>query len=178
MQQKYVAFLRGINLGKRNIKMDELRQVFAELGFNDAQTVIASGNVIFSTADKPDAKELQAALKQKFGFEIGVVIRSIEHLQSLIDLQIFAKYPDSKDIKFYVTFSSQNIGSSLKSVRSIAGDFDLVKTDDQEFFCAAFRQESGRFGAGMDGLEKLFKHQVITTRNWNTIKKIIAKANG
>ncbi|VAW14916.1 hypothetical protein MNBD_ALPHA11-2429 [hydrothermal vent metagenome] len=178
MQQKYVAFLRGINLGKRNIKMDDLRQVFTELKFSDAQTVIASGNVIFSASVEPDAKELQAALKQKFGFEVGVVIRSIKHLQSLIDLQPFAKYPDSKDTKLYVTFSSQDIGSALSSVSSIPGDFDLVKIENQEFFCAAFRQENGRFGAGMDGLEKLFKHQVITTRNWNTVKRILVKANG
>jgi len=168
----------GINLGKRNIKMDDLRQVFTGLGFSNAQTVIASGNVIFSTGVEPDVEELQATLNQKFGFEIGVVMRSIEHLQSLVERPIFANYQGTKDIKLYVTFSSQNIGLALKSVNSVKGDFDLVKTEDQEFFWAAFRQESGRFGAGMDGLEKLFKHQVITTRNWNTIKKIIAKANG
>jgi len=178
LQQKYVAFLRGINLGNRNIKMDDLRQVFTELGFNEAQTVIASGNVIFSAGIEPNTEELQAALNQKFGFEIGVVIRSIEHLQSLLEMQPFAKYQGGKDIKLYATFSSQNIGLALSSVRSVEGDFDLVKVDGQEFFCAAFRQDSGRFGAGMDGLEKLFKHQVITTRNWNTVKKIIAKANG
>jgi len=158
--------------------MDELRQVFDELGFNDAQTVIASGNVIFSTGIEPDAEKLPTALKQKFGFDIGVVLRSIKHLQSLVDLQAFANYQDSKDIKFYVTLSSKNIGAALKSVSSIEGDFDLVKIEKQEFFCVAFRQESGRFGAGMDGLEKLFKQQVITTRNWNTILKIIKKANG
>ena len=47
---QFVALLRGINLGKRRIRMDALRNAFIDMGFADARTLIASGNVVFSAA--------------------------------------------------------------------------------------------------------------------------------
>ena len=46
---RYIAFLRAINVGGRTVKMDHLRQLFADLGFAGATTFIASGNVIFAS---------------------------------------------------------------------------------------------------------------------------------
>ncbi len=46
---RYIAFLRGINLGKRRLPMSQLRSSFEELGFSDVKTFIASGNVVFSS---------------------------------------------------------------------------------------------------------------------------------
>ena len=46
---KFIAFLRAINVGGRNVKMDALRQIFVEMGFAHVETFIASGNVIFDT---------------------------------------------------------------------------------------------------------------------------------
>ncbi len=51
---RYIALLRGINVGGHNVKMDRLRALFEELGFRDVATFIASGNVIFTA---PDADE-------------------------------------------------------------------------------------------------------------------------
>ena len=45
--QRYIAFLRGINLGKRRLPMSQLRDLFEELGFDDVDTFIASGNIVF-----------------------------------------------------------------------------------------------------------------------------------
>jgi len=47
--QRYIAFLRGINLGKRRLLMSQLKALFEELGFDDVETFIASGNVVFSS---------------------------------------------------------------------------------------------------------------------------------
>ena len=48
----YVALLRGINVGGHVVKMDRLRALFAEAGLSGAQTFIASGNVLFSSATR------------------------------------------------------------------------------------------------------------------------------
>jgi len=176
-QEKYVAFLRGINLGKRNIKMAELAQVFAKLGCEQVLTVLASGNVIFLSTAELTQEQIQQALQDEFGFEISVVIRSISHLQSLIEKSPFADYEGKNDVKFYATFSDHSIGNILEEVTGIEGDFDLVQVREYEYFCVAFKQATGRFGAGLSDLEKLFKHQIITTRNWNTVLKIIKKSN-
>jgi uncharacterized protein (DUF1697 family) len=49
---QYVAFLRGINVGGHNlVKMEDLRQLFLSLGFNNVKSYINSGNIIFETSE-------------------------------------------------------------------------------------------------------------------------------
>src|SRR5690625_4619474 len=76
---KYVALLRGINVGGKNIiKMSKLKACFGLLGFTDVSTYINSGNIIFSTGE-PEVflvKKIECGIKDKFGFDIPVVVRS------------------------------------------------------------------------------------------------------
>ena len=51
----YVALLRGVNLGKRQLKMEDLRRIAAELGFEGAKTYIASGNLLFRSNKSENA---------------------------------------------------------------------------------------------------------------------------
>lgn len=76
---RYVAFLRGMNLGGRRLKNEELRLRFEELGFADVATFRASGNVIFSTdRAKPEAivARLEEGLEGSLGYEVPVFLRS------------------------------------------------------------------------------------------------------
>lgn len=173
---KYVAFLRGINLGKRNVKMDELRKAFADLGLENAQTLIASGNVLFDSAKSPDVAKIEKGLENHFGFAIGTVIRSIVQLQDLIDSAPFADYDPELDVKYYVSFAAGPIGGRLDEAASVPDDFDLVRVDDKEFFAVAYRKPDGRYGSSMIVLEKRFKDLTITSRNWNTVQRMVAKA--
>ncbi len=67
---KYVAFLRGINVGGKNkVKMETLREVFSSLGFENVKTYINSGNVIFETvetAGKELAAKIESAIEKEF----------------------------------------------------------------------------------------------------------------
>src|SRR5690349_14849891 len=78
MAEKYVAFLRGINLGKRRVKNDQLLDIFAGLGFTEIKVLIASGNVVF-TADESDeaalTKTIEAELEKVLGFKIDTMLR-------------------------------------------------------------------------------------------------------
>ena len=58
----YIAFLRGMNLGKRRVKMDHLRVLFEELKFSSVETFIAIGNVIF-TAKSADSRKLEKQIE-------------------------------------------------------------------------------------------------------------------
>ena len=63
-ESRYVALLRGINVGGNNlIKMSELRSSFAGMGFNEVQTYIQSGNVVFSSKKMAKAK-LEALIEK------------------------------------------------------------------------------------------------------------------
>jgi uncharacterized protein (DUF1697 family) len=76
--KRYVAFLRGMNLGNRRIKNDELRTEFEALGFEDVATFRASGNVIFAAAEKSEGalrKTIEHGLDEALGYEVPVFLR-------------------------------------------------------------------------------------------------------
>ncbi|MEI9865947.1 MAG: DUF1697 domain-containing protein [Limisphaerales bacterium] len=60
---RYIAFLRGMNLGKRRLPMSRLKELFEELGFDDVATFIASGNVLFSSKIK-NTKSLESQIAE------------------------------------------------------------------------------------------------------------------
>jgi uncharacterized protein (DUF1697 family) len=80
---RYVALLRGINLGRRNkVNMMELRTLFGKLGFSNVHTYIQTGNVFFR-ADEVDEDGVEKTLMEQFGFEIPVMIRTEEEIEQL-----------------------------------------------------------------------------------------------
>jgi uncharacterized protein (DUF1697 family) len=173
---RYAAFLRSVNLGGRTARSADLVAAFAEMGFADARTLIASGNVLFD-ADEQTGLEgrLEAGLARKFGFEIGVLLRSRDALAAMIGRQPFRTVPADADAKRYVALLREPVGKSLALPCGIPGDFDVLATTETEIFAIAWHMPNGRYGEGLDTLGKrLPKGTLITTRNWNTILKAVA----
>ncbi len=81
---RYVAFHRAINTGDRRIKMADLRHVYVGLGYVDAMTYIATGNVIFTADVSPEVQALEDAFEIRFGFESEVFLRTKCDLDELI----------------------------------------------------------------------------------------------
>ncbi|MDO9303545.1 MAG: DUF1697 domain-containing protein [Anaerolineales bacterium] len=76
---KYIAFLRAINVGGHNVKIDHLRQLFESLGFANVETFIASGNVIFEAKAgniKTLEKKIETCLHESLGYEVATFIRT------------------------------------------------------------------------------------------------------
>lgn len=86
---KYVALLRGINVGGKNkIAMEDLRVCFEKIGFTDVSTYINSGNVFFSSDEKDEAvlvEKCEGAIRKRFGFEVVVAVISGEDLKLAVD---------------------------------------------------------------------------------------------
>lgn len=78
--RRYVAFLRGMNLGNRRIKNPELQAEFVQLGFEDVATFRASGNVVFAAASGEArarlTERIEAGLLEGLGYEVPVYLRS------------------------------------------------------------------------------------------------------
>jgi len=92
-QARRAALLRGINVGgARKVPMAELREVAAGLGWTQVATHLQSGNLLFSAAgaDAELAGELTAALQERFGMHIDVVVRTGEQLRQLVAGHPFA----------------------------------------------------------------------------------------
>jgi uncharacterized protein (DUF1697 family) len=85
---RYIALLRGVNVGGITIRSADLRALFEELGFDDVRTVLASGNVVFST-DRSDAAKLKSrierALSERFGYDAWIVLVAHDRLAGVID---------------------------------------------------------------------------------------------
>ena len=106
---RYVAFLRGINLGGRRIKNEELRRHFEEVGFEEVATFRASGNVIFSTpkreAEAALAQRVEAELGKRLGYEVPVFLRNIGEVAAIAAQEPFeAKAVAESKGKLQVSF--------------------------------------------------------------------------
>ncbi|MGH9273531.1 MAG: DUF1697 domain-containing protein, partial [Acidimicrobiales bacterium] len=83
---RHVAFLRAVNVGKRQVKMAQLREVVVGLGYDDVRTYIASGNVAFDAAGTGPSLErnLEPAFQDAFGFEIPTYVRTLAEVERVV----------------------------------------------------------------------------------------------
>ena len=170
---EHVAFLRGINLNGRKVLMADLRQAFQAMGFSGAATILASGNVVFDADPDPDlAARIEAGLATAFDMRIGVVLRRRADLQSMVDSAPFSAVAEDADVKLYVAMLARPAPTPSTLPKAVAGDYEIVAATDLDVFAVALRTPEGRYGPGLDAIDKAFgKNVLVTTRNWNTIIK-------
>jgi hypothetical protein len=85
---RYVALLRGINLGSTNrISMPELRAALEEAGFEGVRTHLQSGNVVLDSGAKPEGvvRKCRQVIKERFGLDIPVVVRTRAELAAVVN---------------------------------------------------------------------------------------------
>ncbi len=93
LPRKYIAFLRGINVGGHRVKMDHLRELFEALEFANVSTFIASGNVIFDSPGTDAAaleRQIEEHLHQSLGYEAHTFVRTPAELASIVACRPFA----------------------------------------------------------------------------------------
>ena len=176
--QKYVAFLRGINVGGHHkVPMAELRKEMDAIGFKNVVTILNTGNIIFEGPSESLANlenKISTHLESVFGFPIPTIIRSIEMIESMLANNPFEGITVTKEIRLYVSFL-------WKAPES---DFPIPWTsDDKSFQILGIRDNTflsvldlsiTKTPKAMEVLERNFGKD-ITTRNWNTIKRIEKK---
>lgn len=167
MQQ--VTFLRGINVrGHHKVPMSDLKILFESLGQTTPITLLNSGNVISTPTKLVTDEELGVALEERFGFPIFVVSRSSEQILALVEKDPFEGVEVSKSIRLYITFVWAE-GRDSEAVDSETLDSE----SPSEIFTVVDLEDTSTVEALAD-IEKRFKKKV-TTRNWNTIKRIAEK---
>jgi uncharacterized protein (DUF1697 family) len=177
MRMRYVAFLRGINLGKRRPPMSELKSLFEELGFAEVETFIASGNVIFSSKDKDSAKlEAQIAqhLEKSLGYRVDTFVRTAEEVAAIGKAQVFPEEGD-EGITVHVGFLHKPLSADavrkLTAVRTKEDEFKL-KGRDYYWLCRTRVSESKVWNSAE---MKAVKMPTSSMRNITSIRKLIAK---
>src|SRR3982751_776057 len=100
---RYIALLRGINVGgKSMMKMDELKAVFIELGFENVKSYINSGNLAFDTKKQPPNKletKIEAAVEKKFGRAVPIMVREQRDIPRILSSKPFdGKFAPHKEM--------------------------------------------------------------------------------
>ena len=171
-----VGFFRGINVGgNKKVPMAELKKTFESMGFKNIRTVLASGNIIFEskTESLPAlTKKISSELERIFGFTVPTILKAREELENYAASQPFKGIKVTKDTRFYITFLIDESKSTLP-LPYISEDksFTILKIAGKAVFSVLELGKSGTPEA-MGILEKEFGKN-ITTRNWNTINKIL-----
>jgi uncharacterized protein (DUF1697 family) len=100
----FVALLRGINLGKRQLKMEDLKRIAVDLGLGSPKTYIASGNLLFSSDD--NEKSLKAALEKSLaehmGSAVAVMIRTEKEMRAVAKVNPFPGEPGNKVVAIFL----------------------------------------------------------------------------
>ena len=174
---QYVAFLRGMNLGKRRIKNEELRVLFEKLGFDEVATFRASGNVIFAASgggEKGLTERIEAELGKGLGYEVPVFLRSGAEVREIATRQPFdPKLVEASDGKLQVSLLRK--APSAKARRkalALATDEDLLAIEGRELY---WLPSGGMLDSGLDlkGIDALLGPD--TRRTMGTIEQIAAK---
>ena len=176
--RRYVAFLRGINVGGHAaIKMADLKAAFEKMGFQDVQTVLASGNVIF-TARQADAKalaaEIESGLKKAFNMNICVLLRNRDDLERLRSSEPFKGIEAAPSIRLYVTFLSEEARAPALVIpyATPGKGLRILRASATEVLCVVDLAKGTGTPEAMAVLEREFGSS-LTTRNWNTILKVL-----
>lgn len=174
--QRYVAFLRAINVGKRIVRMEQLRELFEEVGFGDVQTFIASGNVIFETRSS-DVRALETRIERQLlkglGYTVDTFVRTPAELIAIADAHPFVSSDELNTAALYVSFlRAPPVAAAqtrLLSYRSPVDEF-AVKGAEAYWLCRKKMSESSFTGAL---LEKAVG--TATARNITTVNRIADK---
>jgi uncharacterized protein (DUF1697 family) len=165
--------------GNKPVRMDDLKKAFAALGFAKVATILASGNVLFESktaSAEALAKQIEEKLKKVFRVEIGVLVRRLDEIRRLAASQPFKGVTVTPQTRLYVTFLSEKPASKLKiPSASPSGSFKILGVSPTEVCTALTLSPQGGTVDLMAFLEKEFGKK-ITTRNWNTIARILKAA--
>ena len=179
--KKYISILRGINVGgKRKILMADLRNSLKAIGFQNVETYIQSGNMIFEAEEnqnKTFAQAIQSSIFKSHGFDVPVIVRTLSELKKAQDQNPFLKGKDPGINQLHLTFlseipSPENL-TKIKAYDYCPDQFEIVENN-------AFIKIPGKYHKSK--LTNVFFEKKLdlqaTTRNWKTVLKLIELAEG
>jgi uncharacterized protein (DUF1697 family) len=174
-KNKYVALLRGINVGGKNIiKMDALRELFEEMGFSDVITYIQSGNIIFNDFEKDKSKIIKKAeekLFEKTKSKINITILTLSEIKEIINKKPENFGENNEEYKYDTIFLIEPLTAkdAIKEFNLREG-VDKIFEGEKVLYFSRLKKEltKSRFSKIIES--KIY--QKLTIRNWNTTKRL------
>jgi uncharacterized protein (DUF1697 family) len=174
---RYAAFLRGINIGGRRVKNDDLRACFEKMGFENVAIFIASGNVIFDADERSPAElteHIESRLHGSLGFDATTFLRDAKEMRALAAHKPFSeKQLQRSNGKLQVALLLDKPPKKLQTqVLELATDDDPLAFGERELYWLP----PGRMvesALNMRAIDKLLAPTTMRTKS--TIERIAAK---
>jgi len=173
---RYVALLRGINVGGNNlIRMPALKTCFEAQGFGDVATFIASGNVLFTArraGQRGLTRRIEEALSKTFAYRSRVVVRSFEQMKAIVDgaPKEFGARPAT--YRYDVVFLKEPLTAdeAMKIVTAKPG-VDRVFAGEGVLYFSRLTRRAAQ--SHLSRVVTMPAYQQMTIRNWNTTSKLV-----
>jgi uncharacterized protein (DUF1697 family) len=173
---KYVALLRGINVGGRLIRMADLRVCFKEMGYGNVQTLLQTGNVLFEDKEPSPTKlqkSIELGLEARFNYPAHVQILPLAKLKKVVDAYPFLDTgPAQHD---YVIFMEKGLEKQLLDEAVFETSEENVQAGDGVIY---WRVDKGKTLKSPFAryLTKAAYRDYNTNRNLNTLRKLVEMA--
>jgi uncharacterized protein (DUF1697 family) len=170
-----VTFLRAINVGGHVVKMDRLKELFAELGLKKVKSLIASGNILFAhEKGKAESleKKIEAHLEKNLGYAVSTFIRTQEECTELVRIAAPLEKKLSPPGLLYLSFLKEDLTDEQKNkLKTLETEHDELIAGPKCFWWLAKRKVSeGKLGNAL--FEKALGVS-MTIRNINTLRKAV-----
>ena len=172
---RQIVLLRGVNLGARNrVAMARLREALEAAGYEDVKTLLQSGNVVMGGPKATPAK-IEGLLRETFGLDIAVVVRTRAELAAVVDGNPLADVADNPK-RLQVSFlSGKPSAAVVRALEEAEIAPEVVAVRGREIY--AWHAD----GIQRSPLAKLLGDDKLgvtaTARNWNTVTKLLALAD-
>jgi len=171
---RYVALLRGINLGSRNrIAMPALREALEQSGFKDVQTYVQSGNVVLGSRAKADTvrRKVEKVLQEEFGLDVAVVVRSAAELAAVARRNPLRKVATDPK-RYQVTFLSAKLPAKVvRELEETAAADERVVVSGREVY--AWHPKTIARSKLWAKLAGKSLGVTATSRNWATVEALL-----
>ena len=173
--ERYVALLRGINVGGSNIiPMALLRASFQALDLRDVTTYIQSGNVIFGSDAIASqlSSRIEAALSKQFGYSATVVLRSREQMHHIVERAPAGFGEEPTRYRYDVVFLKEPLAARdiLPTIPKRDGVDTVHAGNGVVYFSRLVERASQSY---LSRLISLPTYKQMTIRNWNTTTKLL-----
>ncbi|MFD5712067.1 DUF1697 domain-containing protein [Streptomyces pharetrae] len=173
----YAALLRGINVGgSKKIPMADLRTLLESLGHDGVRTYLQSGQAVFASAHGDEdalAAGLTRAIEQRYGFPVDVIVRDHAYLKRVADACPFPA-ADLEPKQLHVTYFSAPVDeerfAGIDRESHLPEEFRL---GDRALYLYAPDGLGRSKLADVLSRPRLTQGLVATTRNWNTVLKLV-----
>lgn len=176
----YIALLRGINVsGHNKIKMVDLQQLFLTIGHSNVTTYIQSGNVIFSSEANDISKMEQTIIheiEKQFSYAIKVIVLKKSELEVIYNFNGFEAIDELDFKKVCVTILKEKpTEEGIEKVKALAAADEKIifKEKNVYIYCP---NGFGRTKLSNNNIEAKLNFSA-TSRNWNTITKLVELSN-